>query len=224
MKDWFKHIVLFILLATFTGPLMYAVDYLKLDTTITYYVNKGNNASALYEWTISPSIPSFNDTIVPDTTLTIKWNGDTGIIYTFMVTPISLDSVCDGDPDTMFVKLYTNPINLPIQVSWVNTSDTVCSPVSGSATVAASIDVNYFSGTFTLSYQVDNDSEVTLPPSLVSPVTININERSYSRDNPLCEDNQDRNFNSHKSTNYSKLFQRNIIKYSHEAISCTWRD
>jgi gliding motility-associated-like protein len=175
MKDWFKHIILFVLLATFTGPLLNAVEYLRQDTTITYYVNKGNNVSALYEWTITPSISSFNPGF--DTVQTIKWSGDTSLIYTLIITPKDTAyGICDGDPDTMQVKLYSGitPI-LPVNVQLGNYFTSICSPLSGSASVNTSVYVSNYSGTFTLSYQVDNNPTITLLPATVSPVTINVN-------------------------------------------------
>jgi hypothetical protein len=173
MKNWIKNIILFISLSIFTGLFVNAQEYLKKDTVVTFYVNKGNNVGALYEWSVSPALPSFNPGF--DTIQKITWIGDTSSIYTLIITPKDTTyGFCDGNPDTMFIKLYSDATHLPVKVNWASISDSICSPISGSARISASVYVQNNSGPFILSYQVDTNRVITLPSTLTSPITFNI--------------------------------------------------
>ncbi len=172
MKAFLKIFWITFLIALASSLTLHAQVYVKKDTTMTFNIEKLNAVPANYTWTVSPAISGFisSDT----TTLTVKWTGNTDSLYTLTIFPAGLDG-CNGDPKSLMIKLYDNVPSLPVKVTWDANPAPQC-PVDsgGSVVVNGLIDIAGYSGSYTVTYKIDNDTTTeagsfnTLSPALLT--------------------------------------------------------
>jgi hypothetical protein len=156
MKVFLKILWVTLLIASASSITMHAQVYVKKDTTMRFYVDKLDTVTTNYTWTLTPAITGF---AASDTTVqTVKWSGNTDSLYTLTIFPIGIVG-CDGAPQSISVRLYDSVPTLPINVAWNANPAPLCPVDSGdSVVVSGFINITGYSGAYTISYKIDNDT------------------------------------------------------------------
>jgi hypothetical protein len=158
MKVFLKILWVIFLIALASSITMHAQVYVKKDTTMTFHVDKLDTVSSNYTWTLTPAITGFVSSNA--TSQTVKWSGNTDSLYTLTIFPIGVVG-CDGAPESLSVRLYDSIQTLPVKVAWNSNPAPLCPVDTGdSVVVSGFINVTGYSGSYTISYKIDNDATV----------------------------------------------------------------
>jgi hypothetical protein len=179
MKVFLKIIWVTFLIASASMITMHAQVYVKKDTTITFHVDKLDTVSSNYTWTLLPAIGGFVSSDA--TSQTVKWSGNTDSLYTLTIFPIGIVG-CDGAPESLSVRLYDSILTLPVKVAWSSDPAPLCPVDTGdSVVVSGFINVTGYSGTYTISYRIDNDTTVeTVNFDTSTPASISFFNRGWN--------------------------------------------
>ena len=173
MKAFLKIFWITFLIALTSSVALHAQLFVKNDTTMTFNIEKLNAVQANYTWTVTPPILGFVSN--NDTTQTVKWTGSPDSLYTLTIIPVGLNG-CNGDPKSLMIKLYDSIPALPIKVAWDANPAPQCAVYpGGSVIVDGLININGYSGSYTVTYKIDTDTTETGDFNTSVPALITFN-------------------------------------------------